>query len=199
MVFSYFCTMQTEKIILGIDPGTTVMGFGIISVKGSKMELVSIHELVLKKYPNHETKLKYIFERTLALIDEFHPDGAGSSFLWEKCAEYAQTRQGAGRCDGGEPLPRYSHYRIFPQKSKNGDYRKRKRKQRAGCRHAEKPARLERISHQILRCLRRAGGGGVPLFQFGKGGEHKILFELGQLPQTKSGQAEMTEVLHRRF
>ena len=74
MVFSYFCTMQTEKIILGIDPGTTVMGFGIISVKGSKMELVCIHELVLKKYPNHETKLKYIFERTLALIDEFHPD-----------------------------------------------------------------------------------------------------------------------------
>ena len=74
MVFSYFCTMQTEKIILGIDPGTTVMGFGIISVKGSKRELGAIHELVLKKYPNHETKLKYIFERTLALIDEFHPD-----------------------------------------------------------------------------------------------------------------------------
>ncbi len=66
--------METEKIILGIDPGTTVMGFGIISVKKNKMELVSIHELILKKYPNHETKLKYIFERTLALIDEFHPD-----------------------------------------------------------------------------------------------------------------------------
>lgn len=66
--------METEKIILGIDPGTTVMGFGIISVKKNKVELVSIHELILKKYPNHETKLKYIFERTLALIDEFHPD-----------------------------------------------------------------------------------------------------------------------------
>ena len=66
--------MTAEKIILGIDPGTTVMGFGIISTKGSKMELVSIHELVLKKYPNHETKLKYIFEKTLALIDEYHPD-----------------------------------------------------------------------------------------------------------------------------
>ena len=50
------------------------MGFGIISTKGSKIELVSIHELVLKKYPNHETKLKYIFEKTLALIDEYHPD-----------------------------------------------------------------------------------------------------------------------------
>lgn len=66
--------MQTETIILGIDPGTTVMGFGIISVKNGEIRLVSIHELILKKYPNHETKLKYIFERTLALIDEFHPD-----------------------------------------------------------------------------------------------------------------------------
>ncbi|MDO4763555.1 MAG: crossover junction endodeoxyribonuclease RuvC [Flavobacteriaceae bacterium] len=66
--------MNLEKIILGIDPGTTVMGFGIISVKGSKMELHSIHELILKKYPNHETKLKYIFEKTLSLIDEYHPD-----------------------------------------------------------------------------------------------------------------------------
>lgn len=70
----YFCHVETEKIILGIDPGTTVMGFGIISVKKNKMELVSIHELILKKYPNHETKLKYIFDKTLALIDEFHPD-----------------------------------------------------------------------------------------------------------------------------
>ena len=43
-----------EKIILGIDPGTTVMGFGIISVKNNRMNLVSIHELILKKYPNHE-------------------------------------------------------------------------------------------------------------------------------------------------
>lgn len=66
--------MEVERIILGIDPGTTVMGYGIISVKKNKMELISIHELVLKKYPNHETKLKYIFDKTLALIDEFNPD-----------------------------------------------------------------------------------------------------------------------------
>lgn len=69
-----FAPMETEKIILGIDPGTTVMGYGLISIKKGKMELVSIHELILKKYPNHETKLKYIFDKTLALIDEFHPD-----------------------------------------------------------------------------------------------------------------------------
>lgn len=66
--------MLVEKIILGIDPGTSIMGFGIISVKGNKMELVAIHELILKKYANHETKLKVIFDKTLALIDEYHPD-----------------------------------------------------------------------------------------------------------------------------
>jgi crossover junction endodeoxyribonuclease RuvC len=66
--------MQSEKIILGIDPGTAIMGFGLISIKNNKMELISIHELILKKYPNHETKLKIIFDKTLALIDEFHPD-----------------------------------------------------------------------------------------------------------------------------
>ena len=63
-----------EKIILGIDPGTSVMGFGIISVMKGEMSLVAIDELILKKYANHEIKLKKIFDRTLALIDEFHPD-----------------------------------------------------------------------------------------------------------------------------
>ena len=66
--------MQAEKIILGIDPGTSVMGFGIISVHKGKMKLIAIDELVMKKEPNHETKLKRIFDKTLALIDEFHPD-----------------------------------------------------------------------------------------------------------------------------
>jgi len=66
--------MKGEKIILGIDPGTTIMGFGIISIEMQKMELVSVHELILKKIDTHETKLKKIFDKTLSLIDEFHPD-----------------------------------------------------------------------------------------------------------------------------
>ncbi|WP_374330102.1 crossover junction endodeoxyribonuclease RuvC [Soonwooa sp.] len=66
--------MQTEKIILGIDPGTAVMGFGLITIKSGKMSLLAIHELILKKYDTHEIKLKHIFDRTLSLIDEYHPD-----------------------------------------------------------------------------------------------------------------------------
>ena len=63
-----------EKIILGIDPGTTIMGFGIIKVIGKQMEFIQMNELLLKKYADPYVKLKIIFERTLELIDTYHPD-----------------------------------------------------------------------------------------------------------------------------
>ena len=66
--------MEAETIILGIDPGTNVMGFGIIVTKGNKMRLIMIDELLLNKHASHELRLKRIFEKTLALIDEYHPD-----------------------------------------------------------------------------------------------------------------------------
>ena len=67
-------TTTSEKIILGIDPGTTIMGFGLIKVKGKTMEFLQLNELQLKKYSDHYLKLKLIFERTLELIDTFNPD-----------------------------------------------------------------------------------------------------------------------------
>jgi len=66
--------MKTEKIILGIDPGTTIMGFGIIKVVGKQMQFGQLNELHLKKYNDHYLKLKLIFERTIELIDTYHPD-----------------------------------------------------------------------------------------------------------------------------
>lgn len=66
--------MSKEKIILGIDPGTTIMGFGLIKVIGKQMEFMQLNELHLKKYEDHYLKLKLIFERTVELIDNYHPD-----------------------------------------------------------------------------------------------------------------------------
>ena len=66
--------MSTERIILGIDPGTTIMGFGLIRVIGKKMEFIQMNELQLKKYDDHYVKLRLIFERTIELIDTYHPD-----------------------------------------------------------------------------------------------------------------------------
>ena len=66
--------MNEDNIILGIDPGTTIMGFGIIKATSKEMSLIQMNELQLKKYENHFLKLQKIFERTQEIIDEFHPD-----------------------------------------------------------------------------------------------------------------------------
>ncbi|MFL0353843.1 crossover junction endodeoxyribonuclease RuvC [Xanthomarina sp. GH4-25] len=66
--------MSKEKIILGIDPGTTIMGFGLIKVVGKNMQFIQLNELDLKKYDDHYLKLKLIFERTIELIETHHPD-----------------------------------------------------------------------------------------------------------------------------
>ena len=66
--------MKNDKIILGIDPGTTIMGFGLIRTYGKQMEFMLLNELQLKKYKDHYLKLKLIFERTLEIIDNYKPD-----------------------------------------------------------------------------------------------------------------------------
>jgi crossover junction endodeoxyribonuclease RuvC len=64
----------TEKIILGVDPGTRIAGYGLIKIVGQNIELVQYGVLKLDKYSNHELKLKKIFDRLTQLIDEYLPD-----------------------------------------------------------------------------------------------------------------------------
>ncbi len=66
--------MQKEKIILGIDPGTNVMGYGLIHCKGQKMSIIQFGVIHLSKYKNHEIKLKKIYDRVSELIQEYLPD-----------------------------------------------------------------------------------------------------------------------------
>ena len=66
--------MSKERIILGIDPGTIVMGYGIIRIEGKKPILEAMGVLQLNKYEDHYVRLKKIFERVLSLIDQYHPD-----------------------------------------------------------------------------------------------------------------------------
>jgi len=63
-----------QKIILGIDPGTTVMGYGVIAVSGNNPSMVAMGVLELKKYDDHYKKLSRIFNRVIQLIDTYHPD-----------------------------------------------------------------------------------------------------------------------------
>ena len=63
-----------ERIILGIDPGTNIMGYGIIRVIGTRPELITLGVLRLKRDDDHSLRLKQIFEYTLGLIDQHLPD-----------------------------------------------------------------------------------------------------------------------------
>ena len=63
-----------ERIILGLDPGTNVMGYGVILIKGTALSLVQFGVIHLSKLDSHELRLKKIFDRVLGLVDEFSPD-----------------------------------------------------------------------------------------------------------------------------
>jgi crossover junction endodeoxyribonuclease RuvC len=63
-----------ERIILGIDPGTSITGYGLIKTVGTVPELITIGEINLSKFDDHYLKIKHIFDRTIGIIDEFHPD-----------------------------------------------------------------------------------------------------------------------------
>lgn len=65
---------NTDRIILGIDPGTTIMGYGIIHIKENKMNMLTMGVIHLAKLNSHADKLKRIFERTISLIDEYKAD-----------------------------------------------------------------------------------------------------------------------------
>lgn len=66
--------MPEDKIILGIDPGTTVLGYGLIHVKGKKLEMLNFGVVQLSKLPTHPDKLKRIFDRLDGLMKEYLPD-----------------------------------------------------------------------------------------------------------------------------
>jgi crossover junction endodeoxyribonuclease RuvC len=63
-----------ERIILGIDPGTNITGYGVIKTVGAVPELIAIGSVDLSKYDDHYLVLKHIFDRTAGIIDEYHPD-----------------------------------------------------------------------------------------------------------------------------
>ncbi len=65
---------MAERVILGIDPGTIIMGYGVIEEVQRTPRLVTLGIIDLKKITDPYLKLAHIFERTIGLIDSFKPD-----------------------------------------------------------------------------------------------------------------------------
>lgn len=65
---------EADNIILGIDPGTTIMGYGVIDASGKQPVLLSMGVVDLRKYKDHYQKLNYIYDRIKMLIEQYLPD-----------------------------------------------------------------------------------------------------------------------------
>jgi len=66
--------MAEDKIILGIDPGTTVLGYGLIHIQQNKLQMLNFGVIQLSKLPTHPDKLKRIYDRLDQIIREYKPD-----------------------------------------------------------------------------------------------------------------------------
>lgn len=117
-----------EKIILGIDPGTNVMGYGLILIEGQKYSLIQFGVIHLKKYSSHELKLKKIFERITGLIEEFHPDSVALEAPFY--GENVQSMLKLGRAQGVAmaaalareiPIAEYSPKKVKQSVTGNGN------------------------------------------------------------------------------
>lgn len=63
-----------EKIILGIDPGTNVMGYGVIKVEDKKATIVTMGVIDMRKESDMYLKLGHIFQRVNGIIESYLPD-----------------------------------------------------------------------------------------------------------------------------
>lgn len=67
-------TPDNDRVIIGIDPGTNVMGYGILRIVANKPEVVALGVIQLNKFESHYLRLRRIFERVLSLIEQYLPD-----------------------------------------------------------------------------------------------------------------------------
>lgn len=66
--------LDFERIIMGIDPGTNVMGYGILGINGNKLTPVMLGGIELNKVGDHYLRLARIYERVTGLIEQYLPD-----------------------------------------------------------------------------------------------------------------------------
>ena len=119
---------SNETIILGIDPGTSIFGYGVIQIQNKKINLIALGSVNLSKYSNHQLKLKYIFERVRYLVDEYKPDLCASEAPF--FGKNVQTMLKLGRAQGVSmaavltrdiPIEEYSPRKVKQAITGNGN------------------------------------------------------------------------------
>ena len=90
--------MNNERIILGIDPGTNVLGYGVLRVVGRQAEMVTLGVIDMHRVADIYLKLGRIYERVMGIIESFKPDEVAIEAPF--FGKNAQTMLKLGRAQG---------------------------------------------------------------------------------------------------
>ena len=90
--------MNKDKIILGIDPGTRIMGYGLLQVKGKEVKMLAMGVIDMHKCTDIYLKLGRIYERVINVINSFHPDELAIEAPF--CGKNVQSMLKLGRAQG---------------------------------------------------------------------------------------------------
>lgn len=132
-------TIKPEKIILGIDPGTNIMGYGLLKVNGNKASMMAMGVIDMRKIHDPYLRLGRIFDRVSSLIKEFLPDEMAIEAPF--FGKNIQSMLKLGRAQG-VAIAAAIHYDIpiheyAPLKIKNGNNRTGACLKRTSCRYAQ--------------------------------------------------------------
>ena len=143
---------MTEKTILGIDPGTNVMGYGLLHVRGNKAELVVMGVVDMRRESDPYVRLGRIYERVASIIDAYHPDELAIEAPF--FGKNVQSMLKLGRAQGEDQNGHHGH-RVRLQGAGGSDV-------------ATPPLATRRPKAPLHGRHRRAGGSLLPLPADGK-------------------------------
>lgn len=116
-----------KRRILGIDPGTNVMGYGVLSVDGNRAQVVVMGVVELKDLNDPYLKLQRIYEKTAAIIGEYQPDELAieAPFFGKNVQSMLKLGRAQGVCMAaavtrGMPIHEYAPLRIKQAITGNG-------------------------------------------------------------------------------
>lgn len=87
-----------DRVIMGIDPGTSVMGYAVLGVTGKTPEMVVMGVIKLNKIESHYMRLARIYNRVLGLVAQYLPDELSIEAPF--CGKNVQSMLKLGRAQG---------------------------------------------------------------------------------------------------
>ncbi len=111
---------ETSTIILGIDPGTLVLGYGVIEIAASKMKLISMGVVSLSKHEDTLQRLKIISEKVTGLINQYQPTATSieAPFFGKNVQSMLKLGRAQGVCIAASLICEVPVFEYSPKKIK---------------------------------------------------------------------------------